>query len=216
MNDPVIRVARPGEAERVADAYRAACADEAVTRWVLAADPEAGIDVVADSLSRTVRDGAVVIAEAPDGRIDGVSTWLDVESAQPVREDAAALAANAAASSNAVTRRMASVLTLTAARHPDPPHRYLASMGVRTTMRGRGIGGALLRFGLAHADAVRRPVYLEASTERNAALYVRHGFRPCGDPIALPDGGPLLRPLWREPRAPRRRAGRGEPGGVHP
>lgn len=44
------------------------------------------------------------------------------------------------------------------------------------------------------------PVYLEASTPRNRALYERHGFRDHGEPIPLPDG-PRLQPMWRTPGA---------------
>lgn len=42
------------------------------------------------------------------------------------------------------------------------------------------------------------PAYLEASSERNKALYLRHGFEVVGE-IKLPDG-PRMWPMWRSPR----------------
>jgi RimJ/RimL family protein N-acetyltransferase len=44
-------------------------------------------------------------------------------------------------------------------------------------MQGRGLGSALLRPTLDHCDQESLPAYLEASSERNAALYERLGFQ---------------------------------------
>ena len=46
----------------------------------------------------------------------------------------------------------------------------------------------------------RIPAYLEASTPRNRALYLRHGFVVL-DEMRLPGGGPPLWRMWREPVA---------------
>ena len=43
------------------------------------------------------------------------------------------------------------------------------------------------------------PAYHEATTLRNRALYERHGYVNQGD-FTLPDGGPTLWRMWREPR----------------
>ncbi len=43
------------------------------------------------------------------------------------------------------------------------------------------------------------PAYHEATTLRNRALYERHGYVNQGE-IALPDGGPTLWRMWRDPR----------------
>lgn len=80
-------------------------------------------------------------------------------------------------------------------RRPERPHLYLPVIAVLPSRRGRGLGGALLSHRLTDTDL---PAYLEASSERNAALYGRHGFIPLGEPITLPDG-PDIRPMWREP-----------------
>lgn len=80
--------------------------------------------------------------------------------------------------------------------HPtSPPHWYLQTLGA--AVPGRGVGGALLRDGLARADAQGLPAYLESSAPGNVAIYQRFGFRPAGE-IALP-GGPTLTAMWREP-----------------
>ncbi|SDS30335.1 hypothetical protein SAMN04515669_0792 [Jiangella sp. DSM 45060] len=81
------------------------------------------------------------------------------------------------------------------AHPPSPPHWYLQTLGVARP--GRGVGGALLRDGLARADAQGLPAYLESSAPGNVAIYERYGFRPAGE-IVLP-GGPTLTAMWREP-----------------
>ena len=182
------------ELDRVAPAYAAACADEAVTAWATAGHDFS--DLFRDWLAHALAEHEVVVAER-DGEIVGVSTWMPLESAEPLRQQAEALAERARA--NPALRRMAAAVALP---HPDVPHLYLASMAVVPQSRGRGVGAAILRHRLARADVEHQPVYLEASTPRSAALYARHGFTPSGAPIALPDAGPLLHPLWRPPHHP--------------
>jgi GNAT superfamily N-acetyltransferase len=80
-----------------------------------------------------------------------------------------------------------------------PPHWYLLYLGTIPGRQSQGVGSALLRAVLTECDADRTPAYLEASCERNRELYRRHGFMP-QEPLALPDGGPTMYPMWREPR----------------
>jgi predicted N-acetyltransferase YhbS len=68
---------------------------------------------------------------------------------------------------------------------------------VRPERQGAGIGGALIAPGLERCDREAVPAYLEATSDRNRALYERHGFRAHGR-IALP-GGPALWRMWRDP-----------------
>ncbi len=65
--------------------------------------------------------------------------------------------------------------------------------------QGRGIGSALLRPVLTRCDREGVPAYLEASSERNRALYARHGFEVV-ERIELPGGGPPMWRMWREPQ----------------
>ena len=61
--------------------------------------------------------------------------------------------------------------------HPQtPPHAHLVFLGVSPSMQGQGVGSAILKATLAPLDASGTPAMLEATTERNVALYQRHGF----------------------------------------
>jgi len=84
--------------------------------------------------------------------------------------------------------------------HPHEPHWYLPQVGVATTHQGRGIGAALLRPVLERCDADGMPAYLEATTPRSRDLYARHGFETIAV-MTLPDDGPQLWRMWREPGA---------------
>jgi GNAT superfamily N-acetyltransferase len=64
-----------------------------------------------------------------------------------------------------------------AAHHPREPFWYLHIAGVDPTMQGRGVGGQAIRAGLARADEVGLPVYLETPLESNVALYRALGFK---------------------------------------
>jgi ribosomal protein S18 acetylase RimI-like enzyme len=87
------------------------------------------------------------------------------------------------------------------AKHPvEPPHWYLGILGTHPDWQSRGIGTALVEPVLARADAQGTPVFLESSKERNVAYYHRLGFQVTGE-ITVPNGGPTLWPMWREPRA---------------
>ncbi|MFF5428235.1 MULTISPECIES: GNAT family N-acetyltransferase [unclassified Streptomyces] len=82
---------------------------------------------------------------------------------------------------------------------PKEPHWYLAVVGADPAARGQGHGAALLRSGLAQADAAGMPVYLESSKPDNLPFYRHFGFEVLGEG-ALPGGGPTL---WAMRRAPR-------------
>jgi len=62
-------------------------------------------------------------------------------------------------------------------RHFRRPHYYVRDVGVAPEMQGRGLGSALLAPTLERCDREGLPAYLEASSERNAVLYERLGFR---------------------------------------
>jgi GNAT superfamily N-acetyltransferase len=82
-------------------------------------------------------------------------------------------------------------------RHPREHHRYVRDIGVRPELHGKGIGSALLRPTLERCDAEGLPAYLEASSERNAALYERLGFRLIRELRVA--GSPPLRLMRRPP-----------------
>ncbi|MEU2791605.1 GNAT family N-acetyltransferase [Streptomyces sp. NPDC007100] len=89
-----------------------------------------------------------------------------------------------------------------AAKHtPTEPHWYLAVIGADPAARGQGHGAALLRSGLAKADAAGLPAYLESSKPANLPVYEHFGFT-VREEIQLPGGGPVLWSMRREPRPP--------------
>ncbi|MCB5179099.1 GNAT family N-acetyltransferase [Streptomyces antimicrobicus] len=82
---------------------------------------------------------------------------------------------------------------------PEPAW-YLAVVGADPAAQGQGHGAALLRSGLAKADAAGLPVLLESSKPENLPFYEHFGFRVLGE-SALPGGGPTLWAMRREPAA---------------
>lgn len=83
--------------------------------------------------------------------------------------------------------------------HPHGAHDYLAFLACLPERQNTGLGSTLLRHRHRLLDERGVPGYLEASSERSRELYLRHGYRPLGEPYRLPDG-PLMWPLWREPQ----------------
>ncbi len=77
------------------------------------------------------------------------------------------------------------------ARHvpPGEDQLYLRYIGVAPAAQGRGLGGALLRAGLAEADRLGVAACLETAKPANVALYQAFGFRIVAEWDA-PGGGP--------------------------
>jgi GNAT superfamily N-acetyltransferase len=94
--------------------------------------------------------------------------------------------------------RLFEILGLMEEKHPVEPHYYLFLLGTRPEWQGRGLGSSLMAPVLDTCDRDRAPAYLEATSERNKQLYLRHGFEVT-DEIPLPDG-PTMWPMWRSPR----------------
>lgn len=84
--------------------------------------------------------------------------------------------------------------------HPEgPDHYYLSLFGTRPEQRGQGLGMALLADNLARIDAEGRPAYLESTNPANLERYRSVGFVDRVS-FTLPDGGPTVTTMWREPR----------------
>lgn len=84
------------------------------------------------------------------------------------------------------------------AGHPHEPHYYLFFLGTRPERQSRGIGSVLLAQLLEPCDQQGMPAYLDATSERNRRLYLRHGFEVTEE-VRLPGGTPFWR-MWREPK----------------
>lgn len=87
-------------------------------------------------------------------------------------------------------------------RHLREPHYYVRDVGVLPDMQGKGLGRALMRPTLDRCDREGLPAYLEASSERSAALYERLDFQLTAE-LRVADSPPLR--LMRRP--PRQRKG---------
>jgi GNAT superfamily N-acetyltransferase len=94
--------------------------------------------------------------------------------------------------------RPAGLLTQIERLHLREPHYYFAYIGVAPTAQGQGLGSKLMAPTLERCDAEGLPAYLEASSERNAVLYERLGFRLQREVSFA--GSPPLRLMVRPPR----------------
>jgi GNAT superfamily N-acetyltransferase len=88
--------------------------------------------------------------------------------------------------------------------HPaGTPHQHLAILAVHPDQQGRGIGTFLLDTGHATLEENGMPAYLEASSPRSRDLYLAHGYAlETGARYHLPDDGPPMWPMWRQPQVP--------------
>jgi ribosomal protein S18 acetylase RimI-like enzyme len=82
------------------------------------------------------------------------------------------------------------------------PHHYLMFLAAAPADQRRGLGSALLDDYHARLDQQHLGAYLDAADERSRDLYLRHGYRDIGRPFDLPDGGPRMWPMWRDPQDP--------------
>ncbi|KAH6631865.1 hypothetical protein F5144DRAFT_490368 [Chaetomium tenue] len=78
---------------------------------------------------------------------------------------------------------------------------FLAYLGTKPNSQGRGYAAKLLRDMMARADAEKRPIYLESSSQANNAYYEKFGFEVKQDVFL--ERGPVpvrLSIMVREPR----------------
>lgn len=85
------------------------------------------------------------------------------------------------------------------ANHPKAPHWYLFFLAVDPDAQGMGLGSGILGATLAAIDAKHEAAYLEASSEKNVPLYLRHGFEIISE-FKPQDDGPKLWGMWRKER----------------
>ena len=82
--------------------------------------------------------------------------------------------------------------------HPSGPNWYLPMIGVDPTQQSQGYGSALMQPVLTLCDRTQTPAYLEATSEKNAAFYQRHGFERLG--TIQVGTSPSLFPMLRQPQ----------------
>lgn len=93
--------------------------------------------------------------------------------------------------------RMGAAMEWRHARELRSPHYYIRDIGVHPDTQGKGLGSALLRPTLERCDREGLPAYIEASSERSAALYERLGFQHTRE-LRVGDSPPL----WLMIRSP--------------
>lgn len=96
------------------------------------------------------------------------------------------------------TPRALRLLSLMRSHRPQSRHAHLALLGTEPDRQGEGLGSLVLHETLTPLDRAGTPAYLEATTERSRALYLRHGFVDTGT-LHLPGDGPTMWQMWRDP-----------------
>jgi GNAT superfamily N-acetyltransferase len=193
---PVI-AATPTEVEALSQAIAAAFEDDPVFGWLL---PDRGRR--ADRLRRffALELGDIVLPSGaawttPD--LSGASLELPPGGwRMPLRTQALHAPGFVAVFGRSLPRALVTI-TKMERRHLREPHLYVPYVGVAPEGQGAGLGTRLLGRTLEHADAEGLPTYLEATSERNAALYERLGFEHLGAFTVL--GSPPLWPMRRPP-----------------
>ncbi|MFD9411425.1 hypothetical protein ACFWBN_31000 [Streptomyces sp. NPDC059989] len=186
----------PSTVSRLSTLLASSFHEDALTRWMIPDERRRtellpGFFRVFVELS-AAHDGVLT---TPDG--DAVLLFLP-PGAEP---DEAALDAAFAAALGEHVDALRTVAGLQAENHPHgPPHYYVSFGAVRAGRQQGGLMSGLLGELLARADAEGVGTYAEASSPGGEAATRRAGFERLGGDIALPDGGPLLRPMWRDPR----------------
>jgi ribosomal protein S18 acetylase RimI-like enzyme len=190
-----VRHALRRDADAVIDALIEAFAEDPVWCWTFshpATRPEHLRTFMTAAFERSFACGHAFLTA--DGH--GVALWCpaDVEFFDDTLRSA--LVAAVVASEGDRTELVFEGLRALGALHPEETHVYLHALGVVPAARSRGLGAALLDHVLAVCTAEGVPAYLESSNARNVSLYERHGFAVMAE-VALPEAGPVVRPMWR-------------------
>jgi GNAT superfamily N-acetyltransferase len=193
-----VQAATPDDVAALARALAAAFEDDPIFGWLIADQRrrrdkllrffalEVGDIVLPSGRAWTSPDRAGACLELPPGG------WR-----MPLRTQARHAPQFAAVFGLALPRALAAI-TKMERRHLREPHVYVPYVGVAPEAQGAGLGSRLLGRTVERADAQGLPTFLEATSERNAALYARLGFEHLGAFTVL--GSPPFWPMRRPPR----------------
>jgi GNAT superfamily N-acetyltransferase len=195
---PEIRSAAMSDAQEVADILAEAFSHDPVMGWMYGnTRPQRGTFL---ELARSVylRDGFGHIVDD-----SATALWLPagVEEKLPLMSELRLIMSIFRSGGFGALQRGQTTEQVMKASHPETPHYYLFAVGVREKMKGKGLGGRIIREGLRRADAAGAPAYLENSNPKNTPLYERLGFKAIA-PLALPAGAPQLLGMMRPVGAP--------------
>jgi GNAT superfamily N-acetyltransferase len=193
-----VRRGRPDETKRLAGVLARAFEDDPVSEWFFPDE--------ADRLDRLERMFRLI--NVPDALHDdeayttddyaGVALWVPPNKPKPGPVASLRLLASLVRVSGRHTPLALRGLSYMESKFPEQPHAHLVFIGTEPARQGEGVGSLLLRRTLPRLDRDGVPAYLEASTLRSRALYLRHGFVDM-DEMRMPDGGPTLWRMWRDP-----------------
>jgi ribosomal protein S18 acetylase RimI-like enzyme len=196
LDEPVVRGASASEAETLAHIIAEALYDDPPNVWAFP-DPVRRREILPRFFRLFVDDSIASGGAFTFDDLAAVSLWfppgsdMSDEQAATFEEAVRAITGEYAESGPlAIVRGMSEM-------QPTNLHWHLAFVCTRPEQQGRGLGTALIRDGLGRCDAAGHPAYLEATSERNRALYERLGFHVTSR-IELPDGPPMWG-MWREP-----------------
>lgn len=197
---------RPATRADIADLSRVlgrAFYDDPVMSWLLP-DPQARRRKLHKLFAALTRHhhlsrGGAEVASAGAAAIGAAALWDPPGRWQHTPVEELRAAPSLLLAFGTAVRRGARITEQMKRAHPEEPHWYLAVIGSDPQVRGTGLGQALMQSRLDRCDAEHAPAYLESSNPDNIGYYQRFGFEVTGE-IVLPDGGPVMYPMWRQPR----------------
>ena len=203
MSAPDIRPATPADTAALSRVLGRAFFDDPVMCWLL---PDARarrlkLHKLFAALTRHhhLARGGVEVAAPGTAGIGAAALWDPPGQWQHTTGEELRAAPGMLLTFGTAVRRGMRITDLMKRHHPEEPHWYLAVIGSDPQVRGTGLGQALMQSRLDRCDAEYAPAYLESSNPDNIGYYRRFGFEVTGE-IALPDAGPIMYPMWREPR----------------
>ena len=175
----------------IADVLGRALSTEPMLTWPLGTDD-------GDLISRCVRQFEVfdaplvdagMVWEAGDGL--GAAAWVPPGSHELFWAAAAATGEDQKVLADDRGERLDRLWDWVASVIPHEPLWLLDHIGVDPAHQGRGVGAALIEFGLAQARQDGVDAYLETGTARNVAYYQRFGFQVAAQGTVPGDGIPV-------------------------
>lgn len=197
-----VRTARKPDVKQLGAVLGRAFYDDPVMKWMLPDDARRakGLPKLFAAITRhhSLARGVPEVASR-DGEIGAAALWDGPGRWKQTQAEELRMLPSLFLAFGRTLARGQQVVELMKQHHPEEPHWYLAVIGSDPAVRGGGFGHALMQSRLDRVDAEHAPAYLESSNPDNIPYYMRFGFEVTGD-IPLPDGGPIMTPMWRQPR----------------